>query len=258
MSISTFWPMFKKEFLEQLRTYRLFIALVILLLLGISAPIVTKLTPDLLKSLGGGIQVILPPQTATDALNSYLKNMTQLPSLVFILLAMGCIADERSHGTAVTVLTKPVPRSVFVLAKFLAYELTLLVSLLLAAAATYYYTFQLFNALPFGAFLLLNLGLFIFLTLSLVCTIFASVLFRNSVAAGGLAFGAFLALSLLPELNSTISQALPTALFSAERVTQLLAGTAQLGDALKPIFIGLGLALALIALACVVFQKQEI
>ena len=128
MNISTFWPMIKKELSEQYRTYRFFIALVIFLLMGISAPLITKLTPDLLKSLGGGIQITLPTQTAADALNSYLKNMTQLPALVLILLAMGCIADERSRGTAVTVLTKPVPRSVFVLTKFLAYELTLLVS----------------------------------------------------------------------------------------------------------------------------------
>jgi len=258
MSVSTLQPLFKKELYEQYRTYRFFIALVIFLFLGISAPVITKLTPDLLKSLGGGIQITLPPQTATDALNSYLKNMTQLPSLVLILLAMGCIADERSRGTAVTVLTKPVPRSVFVVAKFLAYELTLLASLLLAAAGAYYYTKQLFEALPLGAFLLLNLSLFIFLTLSLAFTIFASALFRSSIAAGGLAFGGFLALALFPTLNSAVAQALPSVLFRAERVAQLLAGTAPLGDILKPIVIGLGLALGLIMLACIVFGHQEI
>src|SRR5260370_14714910 len=155
MSLSPLHPLFKKELYEQYRTYPLFIALVIFLLLGISAPVITKLTPDLLKSLGGGIQITVPPQTASDALNSYLKNMTQLPSLVLILLAMGCIADERSHGTAVTVLTKPVPRSAFVWAQFLAYELTLLASLLLAAAAAYFYTNQLFGALPLQCFMLL-------------------------------------------------------------------------------------------------------
>lgn len=258
MNVSTLRPLFKKELYEQYRTYRFFIALAIFLLLGIFAPVSTKLTPDLLKSLGGGIQIILPPQTAIDALNSYLKNMTQLPPLLLILLAMGCIADERSRGTAVTVLTKPVPRSVFVLAKFLVYELVLLASLLLAAAGAYYYTNLLFEALPLGAFLLLNLGLFIFLTLSLAFTIFASALFRSSIAAGGLAFGGFLALALFPALNNAVGQALPSVLFQGERVAQLLAGTATPGDILKPIAIGLGLALAMITLACFVFQHQEI
>ncbi|MEO7020267.1 MAG: ABC transporter permease subunit [Ktedonobacteraceae bacterium] len=258
MSVATFWPMLKKELYEQYRTYRVLIALVIFLLLGISAPIVTSLTPDLLKSLGNGIQITLPPQTATDALQSYIKQMSQLPALMLILLAMGSVADERGRGTAVTVLTKPLPRSVFVLAKFLAYVLTLFVSMLLAAVGAYYYTNQLFSAPPLTGFLLINLALFAFLTLILALTVLASVLFRNTVAAGGLAFGGFLVLAILPELNGTIAQALPSALFNPERVTQLLAGTAPLGDTLRPIFIGFGLALGLIALACIVFQYQEI
>jgi ABC-2 type transport system permease protein len=228
------------------------------LLLGLSAPILTKLTPDLLQSLGGGIKIILPPQTATDALNSYLKNMAQLPSLMIILLAMGCIADERSHGTAVTVLTKPVPRNVFVLAKFLAYSLLLFVGIVVAAASDYFYTFQLFSALPIGPFLLLNLALFIFFMLALALTLLASVLFRNAIAAGGLAFAGFLALSILPGLNSSIAQALPSELFSSERVTQVLAGTASIGNILSPLGFGLGLILAIVIIACLVFQHQEI
>lgn len=258
MAVQTFWPMLKKELYEQYRTYRSFIGVIILLLLGLSAPIVTKLTPDLLQNLGGGIKIVLPPQTATDALNSYLKNMTQLPSLMIILLAMGSVADERSHGTAVTVLTKPVPRSIFVLAKFLAYAMMLLVSTSVAAAGAYFYTYQLFNALPVGPFLVLNLALLIFFLMSLALTILASVLFRNAIAAGGLAFAGFLALSILPGLNSAIAQALPGALFSSDRVTQLLAGTASLRDILWPLGIGLGLAIAFIILACFVFQHQEI
>ena len=156
MTIQTFWPMLKKEFYEQYRTYRTLIAVIILLLLGLSAPIITKLTPELLKSLGGGITVILPPQTATDALNAYLKNMTQLPALILILLAMGCVADERTHGTAVTVLTKPVPRTVFVLAKFVSYAVLFLIATMLAAAGDYFYTYQFFSALPPGPFVLKN------------------------------------------------------------------------------------------------------
>ena len=250
--------MLKKEFYEQYRTYRVLIAAIILLLLGLSAPILTKLTPELLKSLGGGITVILPPQTATDALNAYLKNMTQLPSLMIILLAMGCVADERSRGTAVTVLTKPVPRHVFILAKFLSYALLLFAGTVLAATGDYFYTYQLFNALPIEPFLLLNLALFIFFLLSLALTLLASVLFRNAIAAGGLAFAGFLVLSILPGLNSTVAQALPSALFSSGRVTQLLAGTASVGDILPPLSVGLGLACVFVIVACLVFQHQEI
>lgn len=255
--VAVFWALLKKELYEQYRTYRLLIALIIFLLLGISAPIITSLTPDLLKSLGNGIQITLPPQTANDSLASYIKNMTQLPALVLILLAMGSIADERNRGTAVTVLTKPVSRGVFVLAKFLAYELTLLVSLALSAAGAYYYTAQLFSALPVPGFLLVNLALFLFLSLALACTILASACFRNAVAAGGLAFGGFLVLAIAPELNGTIARALPLDLLRAENITQLLAGTLAVGDLLRPVLVSLGLALILIVLACLILRSQE-
>ncbi|GAC1350399.1 MAG: hypothetical protein NVSMB27_32540 [Ktedonobacteraceae bacterium] len=258
MTLQTLWPLLKKEFYEQYRTYRVLITVIILLLLGLSAPIITKLTPDLLSNLGGGIKIILPPQTATDALNSYLKNMVQLPALMIILLAMGCVADERSHGTAVMVLTKPVPRHVFVLAKFLASALLLFAGTVLAGAGAYFYTYQLFSALPIGPFVVLNLALFVSFMLLLAMTVFASVLFRNTIAAGGVAFAAFLALSILPALNATIAQALPTALFGSEMVPRLLAGTAPVGDILWPLGFGVGFAVVVVVVACLVFQRQEI
>lgn len=253
-----FWALLKKELREQFRTYRLLIAVVVFLILGISGPVIASLTPVLISNLGQGIKITLPPQTATDALNSYLKNMLQLAPLVFILLAMGCVADERSRGTAVTVLTKPVSRSIFVLAKFCAYELTLALSMILAAACADYYTSQLFSALPFGGFLIVNLALFILMSAALAFTVLASVFFRNAIAAGGLAFVGYLALLLLPGLNATITQALPSVLFNADRITQLLAGTATLADTLKPLLIGMGLAAVCVALACVVFRSQEL
>lgn len=253
-----FWSLLKKEWREQWRTYRFLIAVVVFLILGISGPVLTSLTPLLLSQSGQGIAITLPPQTATDALNSYVKNMLQLAPLVFILLAMGCVADERSRGTAVTVLTKPVSRSTFVLAKFCAYELTLAFSVLLAAAGAYYYTAQLFSNLPIGGFLLVNLALFILLSGSLAFTVLASVCLRNAIAAGGLAFVGYLALLLLPDVNATITQALPSVLFNANRQAQLLAGTAALADTVKPLLIGAGVAALCVALACVVLRYQEL
>jgi len=177
---------------------------------------------------------------------------------MIILLTMGCVADERNHGTAATVLTKPVPRPVFVLAKFLAYCLLIFAGTVLTALGAYFYTDQLFSALPIGPFLLLNLALFVFFVLLLALTVLASVLFRNAIAAGGVAFAGFLVLSILPSLNATVAQALPSALFTSEQVMQLLAGTLPLGKILWPLGFGLVLALVLISIACLVFQRQEI
>ena len=55
-----------------------------------------------------------------------------------------------------------------------------------------------------------------------------------------------------------IARALPSALFSPQRVTQLLAGTASLGDILTSLVTGFGLTLVLVMMACFVFQRQEL
>lgn len=252
------WPLFKKELIEQYRTYRFLIAGIVFLLLGLSSPLVTKLTPDLLQNLGNGIKIEIPPQTALDALNAYLKNMLQLPPLMLILLAMGCIADERSRGTAVTLLTKPVSRSGFVLTKFLAYTLTLLVSVSVAGAGAYFYTAQLFSVLSPGGFLLLNLALLIFFLLVLAFTVLASVLFRNAIAAGGLAFVGFLALNILPVFHASIARALPSWLFSSNNVAQIMAGSASAQEMLWSLGCGVLLILLLLILSCFIFQRQEL
>jgi ABC-2 type transport system permease protein len=258
MAVKVFWSLFKKELREQFHTYRLLIACVAFLVVGISAPLVTKLLPDLLGNAAGNIKIVIPLQTASDALNAYLKNMLQLATPAFILLAMGCIADERSYGTAVTILTKPVPRSIFVLAKFAAYELTLVLSTALAAVSCYYYTVQLFGSLPFGVFLVENAALVVLLSMVLALTVLASTLFRHAVAAGGLAFVGYIALLIVPNLNAALNQALPSALFDSSHVARLLSGTALLGDVLRPMFIGLAFVVGLVVLFCLVFQRQEI
>ena len=184
--------------------------------------------------------------------------MLQLAPLVFILLVMGCVADERSRGTAITVLTKPVPRALFVLAKLCAYELTLALSLVLTAAGTYYYTSVLFSSLPLGAFCLINLALFLVLSIVLSFTVLTSTFFRNAIAAGGLAFLGYIALIALPNLNTTILQAFPTVLLNGKRVSQLIAGSAATLDTLKPLLIGTGLVALLALLACLTLRWQEI
>ena len=110
MNMKVFLALLKKEFIEQYRTYRLLIAVVVFLILGISGPVIAWLTPSLLSGLGNGIKIVLPPQTNVDALQSYLKGIIEMAPLVVVLLAMGCVAEERVRGTTVTVLTKPVSR----------------------------------------------------------------------------------------------------------------------------------------------------
>ena len=104
-----------------------------------------------------------------------------------VLVAMGSIANELRHGTALITLSKPVSRLAFVLAKLSAVSLTFLGSMVVASVFCFAYTVWLIESADIQAFISLNLLLGLFLVFCLAVTLLFSSLFKSSLAAGGLA-----------------------------------------------------------------------
>ncbi|MCL2783814.1 MAG: hypothetical protein FWD80_07615, partial [Propionibacteriaceae bacterium] len=118
--MKTFTTFASKELLESLRTYRLWIMLVVFLALGILSPLTAKLLPALLNGadMGDGVILHMPDPTAMDAWTQFFKNVSQLGGLVLVIVFCGITATEFSRGTLINILTKGVARSTVVLAKF--------------------------------------------------------------------------------------------------------------------------------------------
>jgi ABC-2 type transport system permease protein len=145
----------------------------------------------------GDLTRIIPPPVTMDAVLQYVKNMSQFGILLALLLGMGSVAQEKEKGTAAMILVKPLPRSVFILAKFAALKILFAVALLVAALACYYYTYLLFEALDIGDWLLLNLLLLIQILVYVAVTMLFSTLLRTQIAAGGAAVGFMLVTVIL-------------------------------------------------------------
>lgn len=193
-------PLLKKELREQLRTYRLVIVGGVFLFFGISTPLLLKYLPDLLKLASQEIPIELPTFTAADSLLEYAGTIGQIGVLIAVLVAMGAIANERRHGTAVMVLSKPASHAAFVTAKLIASSLTFLVSLALASLFCFGYTVWLIGGASAGAFAVLNLLLGLFLVFCLALTLFFSSVFKSSLAAGGLSIAVLISQGVLAAL----------------------------------------------------------
>ena len=156
----------RKEILEQWRTYRLFLVSAVLVAFGMLSPLLAKITPELFRMLPGGEQFasVMPAPTVADAIAQYIKNINQFAFLLALLTTMGAVAQEKERGTAVLMLVKPLGRGTFLGAKFAALALTYLIGILLAGLAAYYYTMVLFGAPDAGAWLLMNLLLWLHTT----------------------------------------------------------------------------------------------
>lgn len=113
----------RKELHEIVRTWRLWVLPGIMLFFAISGPLAAKYMPELLRSMLGDQANRLPPlpvPTYLDSWAQWLKNIGQLGLFAVMLLYGGMISAERKSGTAVLVLTKPVGRWAFLLAKLTA------------------------------------------------------------------------------------------------------------------------------------------
>jgi ABC-2 type transport system permease protein len=247
----------KKELRESLKTGKLLIAAVVFILVGAGSVILTHYLPDLVKNqTGSGVTIIIPKQTVVDAVDAYVKNVQQIPMLAAILLAMGAVAEERAHGVGAMLLSRPISRGGYVLAKLTGYGLTLLTGLALGALATFYYMVLLFDGVTLGPFLLINVGLAAMLVDLLAITLLCSTALRSGVAAGGLAFVLYILLSSLPGFWSPLGDSLPGTITDHARA--LLAGDLRAGDLVRPLAGGLALAALCVVGSCLALRKQDI
>lgn len=247
--------MLRKELLEQWRTRRMLVVAIVFAALGIGSPLLARYTPELVKALAGDqFQIVVPPPTAADAVSQFLKNLGQAGVLTAILLAMGSVAVEKERGTAALLLTKPVSRGAFLLAKLLAVTVTLLVGLLVAGIGGYYYTAILFESLPPLGWAAMTGLLLLSLVVYAALTFFGSVLARSSLAAAGIGIGALVVLAILSALPS-IGPYTPGGLTTPGAA---LALGRDAGAVIGPLFANLAGVAGVFGLAWLAFRRQEL
>jgi ABC-2 type transport system permease protein len=170
-----------------------------------------------------------------------------------VLLAMGTLAREKERGTAAMVLSKPVSRADFLLAKFAALSLIFGLCLVLAGLACYYYTLVLFDGVGKARFVEMNLLLCLFLEFYLAVTLLGSTVARSQVAAGGLGLGAVFVVAILGALPC-VGDYMPTALLVWARTLMAGAGEAAWGAAA----VSLGGVAICLGAALLTFERQEL
>ncbi len=251
-----FQTLLAKEFREQWRTWKLIVFLAVFFITGILSPLLAKYTPVLLGSipnLPAGMAALIPTPTVADAVAQYIKNTSQFGILLVILLTMGVMAQEKERGTAAMLLTKPVGRSAVVLAKWSVGMSVLLAGLIVDGFGCYAYTVVLFNPLPIGAFLVLNLLLWVYLGVFLSVTLMSSALAKSQTVAAVGAFGGLIVLIILGSLPY-VGDYMPNKLADWGGALTL-GGSASAWPAL---IVAVGILFLSTGIACLFFEREEI
>jgi ABC-2 type transport system permease protein len=192
----------KKELQQLWRTKRILAMGAVFLIFGMGSPLVAKFTPQILSSIEGAEMFadLIPEPTAGDAMVQYVENLSQFGFILVVLLAMGVVVGEKERKTVPMILSKPMPRWAFITSKFFSQFLMYLLMFVLSSLGAYYYTLILFGSLDFGAFLLLNGLLLLWLLTFVALSTLASTLGKSTVAAGGIGLGLSVALILAGSL----------------------------------------------------------
>lgn len=170
----------KKEFTENLRTYKLMIMIVVFLIFGVMSPLFAKFTPEILKAAGLDASALgMGSPTAVDSFAQFFKNVGQLGLFVIVIAFSGIMANELSKGTLINILTKGMKRSTVILSKFTMATVIWTVSYLLCLAVTYAYTAYYFTIENISNVFLTFSSMWLFGMLLVAIVILGGVLFKS-------------------------------------------------------------------------------
>jgi len=255
--VTGYREMLVKELLEAWRTRRLIVMALLFLALGIMAPVVTKLLPDIIRAFGPtGFEVDIGTPGIADVVAQLLKNLIQFGALAAILLSMGSVATERERGTAAFVLSKPVTRAAFLWAKVVALALVFAIAIGLATVGAWVYTLLLFNRPPILGWIELGAVAWLSTMVYASITFLGSVVMRSSLGAAGVGFLGLIVLSLL-SIVPNLSPWLPAGLQGVATSLALRESSPDL-DPVLTISVSIAVVAVSLVLAWLRFRRAEL
>jgi ABC-2 type transport system permease protein len=247
----------RKEATEIVRTWRIWVLPGMLVFFAITGPFLAKYTPQIVAVAGGSAAAALlkslPKPTYLDSYAQWAKNLTQIVLFAVIIIYGGLVSGERKSGTAILVLTKPVSRAAFVVAKAVVHIAFLAVAVVAGTLVTWGGTYLVFGTAPGGALWSSAMAWLAFGVLFLAVMTLLSTLLGSQAGAAGIGLGVFMLFSIaaLWEPLATYS---PAGL--AGMPMTLAAGRES--AILWPVVSALALTVVLVALAALAFRTKEL
>ena len=246
----------KKEFTEQLRTFKWLIVFSVFFVFGMMSPLLAKLMPEIFAGMKmQGMEFIIPEPTVMDAYGQFFKNISQMGIFVILLVFGGMISNELTKGTLINVLAKGLPRHTVILSKYTAAVVLWTAGYLLAVATTYGYTTYLFDNLVVE-----NLAFSLFCLWLFVCFLLSLIILSSTIATGNfgglILSGAALLLMLMLNIFPKAEKFNPITL--ASKNMALLLGEQQVSDLMVTVWVTCVLTIGCLVISIVLFNKKKL
>lgn len=249
-----FTALLGKEFREILRTWRIWVLPGFLIFNALSGPASAKLSRELMSSvLGPDAAKAMPDPTFWDSWAQWTKNLSPTILLVILVSMAGLVCGEVAQGTAVLVLTKPVSRTAFVLAKFTAAMVFVMAATALGTVVTWGLTEVLFDGVQAAPLWRATALWLVAAACYLAVALLASSALPSTLGAAGAGLASLIVISLLGLWG-------PLARNSVVGLPGLAgrAGAGEPVEVLWPVASALVVTALLLALATRMLSRREI
>jgi ABC-2 type transport system permease protein len=249
-------PFIKKEFTEQLRTFRVLIILAVFFIFGMMSPLLAKMLPDIMSGMEiQGMTITIPEAKAMDAFGQFFKNTTQMGVIVILLVFGGIISNELTKGTLINILAKGLGRHTVILAKYTAALILWTVTFLLSALVNQGYTMYLFDTSEVKNVVFAMFCFWLFVAFLLALIILSSILTGGSF--GGLiltaaVLGGLLLLNVFPNTEKV------NPIYLSSHNLEFLSGSLKPVEATTPILITVVLIIAILTASISLFNKKKL
>ena len=219
----------QKEWMEIVRTKKLFILLCVFSMFGIIAPLTARYMHEIIALAMGDtpLPFEIPPATWIDGWSQFYSNMTQMGIFCIIFLFMSCVTGEKQSGSASLTLTKNLSHTSFIMAKFVTASAVICLSFLLSVLICFGYTHLLFGYAGAVTDILLGAIAYAIFSLTLLAiVVLTSTMAKSTAISALLAFASFILLTILTHVPH-IGSVMPGVLLS--KPVELSAGAAYSG-----------------------------
>lgn len=253
----SFTAFLKKEFMEAYKTPKGIIIGIIFLFFGILSPLTAKYMNEIISMAGQqpGLEIKLPPPTYLQSYEQFFKNIYLMMTIVIILVFAGSVAEEKSRGTIVLVLTKCLSRQAFILCKLISAILLFTLSYLAATTICIFYTALMFPEFMNSGIIIALLLYWVYGFLMITLTLLVSILSNSMTVAAISGFGCFAfisAISAMPYIGKYTPGVLQ------ELSWELINNTKTPADALIPALITATGGIMAVAAGLAIFRRQEL
>ncbi|WP_414050854.1 ABC transporter permease [Macrococcus animalis] len=248
--------MLQKEWMENLRTYKVVSLIIVLMIMGIMSPFIAIIMPDVIKgALPEAMKDMkIPKATYIDSYIQFFKNVNQIGLIVLVIMYSGMLVNELNKGTLLNLVTKGLSRKYIILSKWLMSVCIWSIAFLIGGLIHYGYTLYYFSNEGNNKIMAYLMSwLFGVLLLSLI--LMFSTLIKNNIGVM-LSMIVFVIILFIANLKKGISDVSP--LYLLQNNTQLMLGEIELSYAIMPIIVTVVLIILSLFVSVIRFNKIEI